>query len=106
MSTESARRKLQGHGRVLCKECKKVIITCKCVNCSKITEFDICDECERKKESSNHTLSRQDSSNMVDTFGNSIFTILDSDDSSSFDSSSDVSGGGGDFGGGGDSGSW
>lgn len=46
MSTESARKKLCGHGRVICKKCKAVIITCKCMECTKNIQYDICDDCE------------------------------------------------------------
>jgi hypothetical protein len=32
MSTESVKKKLHGHGRVICKKCQKVIITCNAQN--------------------------------------------------------------------------
>lgn len=49
MSTESARKKLNGHGRVICRECKKTIISCKCPMCTKTTHYDVCDDCEGKE---------------------------------------------------------
>lgn len=50
MSTESARKKLKGHGRVICSECKKIIITCKCPHCKDNIQYDICDDCEKEKK--------------------------------------------------------
>jgi hypothetical protein len=47
MSTETARNKMFGHGRVICKKCKKIIITCKCMKCCENIQYDICDECEK-----------------------------------------------------------
>ena len=46
MSTESARDKMVGHGRVICEKCGKVIITCKCFKCNRNIQYDTCDECE------------------------------------------------------------
>lgn len=52
MSTDSARKLLRstggGHGRVTCRECGEVIITCKCPLCGANEQVDICDECESK----------------------------------------------------------
>lgn len=50
MSNESAAKKMSGHGRVICKKCKKVIISCRCFKCSEIIKYDTCDECEKKDD--------------------------------------------------------
>ena len=50
MSTESARNLLHGHGRVLCRKCGKVIITCKCMDCSTNIQYDVCDDCEKENK--------------------------------------------------------
>ena len=50
MSNESAKKLMTGHGRVLCRKCEKVIITCKCMKCTENIQYDICDECEKKFE--------------------------------------------------------
>ena len=49
MSTKTAQEKLNGHGRVICSKCGKVIITCKCFQCGKNIVYDICDECEAEE---------------------------------------------------------
>ena len=36
-----------GHGRTICKECNKVIITCKCMKCSDNITYDICNDCRK-----------------------------------------------------------
>jgi hypothetical protein len=49
MSNQSARSKLVGHGRVLCSNCGKVIVSCKCMECSKNIKHDLCDDCDKPK---------------------------------------------------------
>lgn len=41
-------QELTGHGRVICKKCKKVIITCKCMKCSENVKYSICSDCSSK----------------------------------------------------------
>jgi hypothetical protein len=54
MSTQSAAKKLPcGHGRVMCRKCGKVIITCRCMGCSKNIQYDICDACEKNAPTGN-----------------------------------------------------
>ena len=48
MSTETARKKLNGHGRVVCKKCEKVIISCRCMGWGEDIKYDICDSCEKE----------------------------------------------------------
>jgi hypothetical protein len=57
MSTESAKKLLQGHGRVICRKCKKVIVSCRCMECSKNIQKDLCDTCDPsvKKEVKNES---------------------------------------------------
>jgi len=50
MSTESAKKKMHGHGRVICRKCGKVIITCKCMECGKNIKYDTCDACEAQAQ--------------------------------------------------------
>ena len=47
MSTESAKNQLSGHGRVICKGCGTVIISCKCMKCVEDIKYDVCDKCEK-----------------------------------------------------------
>ncbi len=47
MSNKTARDKLSGHGRVICEECERVIVTCKCFKCSGNILYDVCDVCEQ-----------------------------------------------------------
>lgn len=49
MSTKSARNKLNGHGRVICSSCERIVITCKCVKCGDNIQYDTCDDCEKLK---------------------------------------------------------
>ena len=39
--------KFTGHGQLICRECKKVIISCRCMDCDKNIQYDICDECKK-----------------------------------------------------------
>jgi hypothetical protein len=48
MSNKSAYEKLTGHGRVICEKCGKVIITCRCMECSGTLLYDVCDDCIQK----------------------------------------------------------
>jgi hypothetical protein len=36
------------HFTKICSECKKVIAQCRCMDCIKVPEFGICDECKNK----------------------------------------------------------
>lgn len=33
------------HGRVICKECGVVIITCRCMKCAENIKYDVCAKC-------------------------------------------------------------
>jgi len=35
-----------GHGKTICKECKKIMIQCRCMEGHKKTEYDICEQCK------------------------------------------------------------
>jgi len=50
MSNETSYKKLNGHGKVICEKCKKVIITCKCFKCGDNILYDVCDDCEKPKK--------------------------------------------------------
>ena len=39
----------EGHFKVECKECKKIITQCRCMDLNKKVLFDTCSECEAKK---------------------------------------------------------
>jgi len=41
---------ISGHGRVVCTECKEVLISCRCINCGNNIIYTVCDECKEKKE--------------------------------------------------------
>lgn len=50
---ERAKRLLQdsaGHGRVICSECMRIILTCKCMDCGFNCKYMICDNCTAEKE--------------------------------------------------------
>jgi len=36
---------LTGHGKIVCKDCGKVIAQCRCIDCDKTVTESICDEC-------------------------------------------------------------
>jgi len=36
-----------GHGRVMCKHCNDIILTCKCMKCADNIQFDTCDKCAK-----------------------------------------------------------
>ena len=48
MSIETAKEKLTGHGKVICKKCNTVIISCRCIEKEDNILYDLCDDCEWK----------------------------------------------------------
>lgn len=48
MKDKDAIKFLNGHGRVVCSVCGKVLITCKCMNCDKNIIYVTCEECDDK----------------------------------------------------------
>ena len=42
---------LTGHGKIVCKECGKVISQCRCIDCDKTITESICEECKKLKYS-------------------------------------------------------
>ena len=49
---------IHGHHRIVCKECEKIISTCRCMSKDKTTIYETCDACKivalhQKEEESN-----------------------------------------------------
>ena len=40
--------RLTNHGKIVCKECGKVIAQCRCISCDKTITESICDECAKR----------------------------------------------------------
>ena len=40
----------QLHFKVICSECNKVIMQCKCMKCNQDIRMSICDDCKQKQE--------------------------------------------------------
>jgi hypothetical protein len=61
MSTDSAYQKLNGgHGRVICKGCRTVIVSCRCLKgCSDNVQEDLCDDCEKLILDSIHSIKQK-----------------------------------------------
>lgn len=46
--TSSLTDRLTNHGKIVCKECGKVIAQCRCMSCDKTVTESICDECAKR----------------------------------------------------------
>ena len=40
--------RLTNHGKIVCKECKKIIAQCRCIGCDKTVTESLCDECAKR----------------------------------------------------------
>lgn len=49
MKNKEQKDLLKGHGRVICKVCGDIIITCKCLKCSDNIIYTVCDDCLKEK---------------------------------------------------------